>query len=171
MSDPNKRTANKSIGKSIRILRHQHGWSQETQARLQQFLATHKDEILQRGKDAAAHAASILSNVGWIVLIPILAFFFLKDKRTFGSAALGAFDARRQRSFLRGVMNDLDSMLATYIRAQLLLSLFAAVAYTAFLLIMRFPYAFALGPIGGLLEFIPKFLNITVSRIKYRISD
>ena len=133
----------------------QHGWSQDTQARLQQFLATHKDEILQRGKDAAAHAASILSNVGWIVLIPILAFFFLKDKRTFGSAALGAFDARRQRSFLRGVMNDLDSMLATYIRAQLLLSLFAAVAYTAFLLIMRFPYAFALGPIGGLLEFIP----------------
>ncbi|MDB5151968.1 MAG: helix-turn-helix transcriptional regulator [Mucilaginibacter sp.] len=29
MSDPNKKTANKSIGKSIRILRHQHGWSQE----------------------------------------------------------------------------------------------------------------------------------------------
>src|ERR1700759_2752713 len=29
MSDPNKRTANKSVGKSIRILRHQHGWSQE----------------------------------------------------------------------------------------------------------------------------------------------
>ncbi|HTD41601.1 MAG TPA: helix-turn-helix transcriptional regulator [Mucilaginibacter sp.] len=29
MSDPNKRHANKSIGKSIRILRHQHGWSQE----------------------------------------------------------------------------------------------------------------------------------------------
>jgi transcriptional regulator with XRE-family HTH domain len=29
MSDQNKRTANKSIGKSIRILRHQHGWSQE----------------------------------------------------------------------------------------------------------------------------------------------
>lgn len=29
MSDLNKRTANKSVGKSIRILRHQHGWSQE----------------------------------------------------------------------------------------------------------------------------------------------
>ena len=29
MSDPNRRHANKSIGKSIRILRHQHGWSQE----------------------------------------------------------------------------------------------------------------------------------------------
>jgi transcriptional regulator with XRE-family HTH domain len=29
MSDPHKKTANKSIGKSIRILRHQHGWSQE----------------------------------------------------------------------------------------------------------------------------------------------
>src|SRR5258708_22472313 len=29
MSDINKKTTNKSIGKSIRILRHQHGWSQE----------------------------------------------------------------------------------------------------------------------------------------------
>jgi transcriptional regulator with XRE-family HTH domain len=29
MSDPNKKSTNKSIGKSIRILRHQHGWSQE----------------------------------------------------------------------------------------------------------------------------------------------
>ncbi len=29
MNDPNKKTTNKSIGKSIRILRHQHGWSQE----------------------------------------------------------------------------------------------------------------------------------------------
>ena len=29
MSDLNKKTTNKSIGKSIRILRHQHGWSQE----------------------------------------------------------------------------------------------------------------------------------------------
>ena len=29
MNDSTKRTANKSVGKSIRILRHQHGWSQE----------------------------------------------------------------------------------------------------------------------------------------------
>ena len=29
MNDLTKRTANKSVGKSIRILRHQHGWSQE----------------------------------------------------------------------------------------------------------------------------------------------
>lgn len=29
MSELHKKTANKSIGKSIRILRHQHGWSQE----------------------------------------------------------------------------------------------------------------------------------------------
>jgi transcriptional regulator with XRE-family HTH domain len=29
MSDSTKKTTNKSIGKSIRILRHQHGWSQE----------------------------------------------------------------------------------------------------------------------------------------------
>lgn len=133
----------------------QHGWSRETQMRLQQFMAAHKNEILQHGKDAAARAASLLSNVVWMVLIPILAFFFLKDKSSFGMAALGAVDTARERGFLRSMINDLDSMLASYIRAQLLLSLFAAVAYTSFLLIMGYPYAFALGAIAGLLEFIP----------------
>src|SRR5471032_1323743 len=29
MSEPIKKATNKSVGKSIRILRHQHGWSQE----------------------------------------------------------------------------------------------------------------------------------------------
>jgi predicted PurR-regulated permease PerM len=133
----------------------QHGWSEETQVRVQRFMAAHKDEILQGGRDAAGHAASILSNVVWIVLIPVLAFFFLKDKSSFGLAALGAIDTPQAQGFVRSMINDLDSMLASYIRAQLLLSVFAAVAYTTFLLVMRFPYAFALGAIAGLLEFIP----------------
>jgi predicted PurR-regulated permease PerM len=51
-------------------------------------------------------------------------------------------------------MDDLDTMLAEYVRAQLL-SLFAFIAYGAFLLIVRLPYAFAVAAIGGVLEFIP----------------
>src|SRR5205814_5379030 len=94
-------------------------------------------------------------NIGWIVLVPILAVFFLKDKAEFGNAALDLIDSRREQKFLRGIMNDIDVMLAKYIRAQLLLALFAWIAYTAFLSIMRVPYAFILAAIAGVLEFIP----------------
>ena len=52
-------------------------------------------------------------------------------------------------------MDDLDTMLGQYVRAQLLLSFFAFVAYSTFFLIVRLPYALAVAAIGGVLEFIP----------------
>ncbi len=53
------------------------------------------------------------------------------------------------------MLNELDLMLARYVRAQLVIAALALVAYTAFLAIMGVPYAFALGTVGGALEFIP----------------
>lgn len=133
----------------------QHGWSYETQKRLQDFLTSHRDAILNGVQQIGVRAAALLSNIAWLVLIPILALFFLKDKSDFGAAFLDMIDSRRERHFLRSVMNDLDRMLAVYIRAQLLLAFFAAIAYTVFLLLMRFPYGFVLGAVAGMLEFIP----------------
>jgi predicted PurR-regulated permease PerM len=46
-------------------------------------------------------------------------------------------------------------MLARFIRAQLTFASLGLFAYTAFLAIAGFPYAFAVGAIAGLLEFIP----------------
>jgi len=46
-------------------------------------------------------------------------------------------------------------MLARYVRAQLVIAVLALVVYTAFLATMGVPYAFALGTVGGALEFIP----------------
>jgi len=49
----------------------------------------------------------------------------------------------------------MDSMLGHFIRAQLTLAGLAMVVVTFVLWIMRVPYAFALGPAAGALEFIP----------------
>ena len=88
-------------------------------------------------------------------MVPILAVFFLKDKSELADAALDLIDSRGEQKFLRGIMNDLDVMLAKYIRAQLLLAIFGWIAYTAFLWIMRVPYTFILAAIAGIMEFIP----------------
>lgn len=131
------------------------GWSQETSARVQQFLAAHRAEVVSRVQTYAAQIATYVPSLGWIVLVPILAVFFLKDKSEFANAALDLIDSRGEQKFLRGIMHDLDLMLAKYIRAQLLLVIFAWIAYTAFLWIMRVPYAFALSALAGIMEFIP----------------
>lgn len=141
------------------------GWSYETKVRAQQLLATHREQILHSAQGAASHITQIAGNVGWLVLIPILALFFLKDKSRFAPAILELVETRRERKFLKAVISDIDHMLAKYIRAQLLLAAFAMVAYTSFLLLMKFPYGFALGALGGVLEFIPFVGPLTTAAV------
>lgn len=131
------------------------GWSSATQLRLQQFLAGHSNVVLSWVGSLGPRVAAAASNAIWIVLIPILAVFFLKDGRTFSDDILKMFERRQQRQFLTGITDDLNEMLAHYIRMQLILSGLSIVAYMAVLSLLRVPYALAIGLFAGLLEFIP----------------
>jgi predicted PurR-regulated permease PerM len=96
-----------------------------------------------------------LQSVIWVVLIPVLAVFFLRDGRQFSATLLHTFSELNQRRFLRLIMTDLDVMLAHFIRAQLILAGISLVAYSAVLSVLRFPYALVLGFAAGAMEFIP----------------
>jgi len=131
------------------------GWSYITQIRLQQFLAGHANAILAWFTAAGSRVATFAQNVIWIVLIPILAIFFLKDGRQFSENLLKLIERRRQRQFLAGITEDLNIMLAHYIRSQLILAGLSLVVYMIVLAILRVPYASVLGSIAGVMEFIP----------------
>ena len=88
-------------------------------------------------------------------MVPLLSIFFLKDGRAFSHFLLSTIQSRPQREFLENVLNDLNQMLAHFIRAQLILAALTLLAYSAFLGVMRVPYALVLGTIGGVLEFVP----------------
>jgi predicted PurR-regulated permease PerM len=133
----------------------QRGWDYKTQLQVQRFLVDHRDFITQSGQMLAGWAAGFAGSLMWLLLIPILAAFLLKGNAHFADAFLNLIKNNQQRGFLKLVMNGLDAMLATFIRAQLLFSALGLAAYTSFLLLAKFPYAFALGAIAGLLEFIP----------------
>jgi len=90
-----------------------------------------------------------------ILLVPLLAIFFLKDGRVFSDVALSVVQSRPQREFLQAVIADMNQMLAQFIRAQLTLAAFSLVVYAGFLGIMGVPYALVLGTAGGVMEFIP----------------
>ena len=146
---------NVASGQIVQQFGGQHGWDYRTQVQVQRFLADHRDVMIQYAQIIANRAAALAGSLMWLLLIPILAVFLLKDDARFANTFVGLIKGSQKRGFLTLVLNDLDAMLASFIRAQLLLAALALVAYTTFLLLARFPYSFALGATAGLLEFFP----------------
>jgi len=133
----------------------EHGWSGTTIIQAQTFLASHREDLLNIAQRAGIRLAGAAQESWLLVVVPILAIFFLKDGQAFSEAALSFVHTRPQREFLEGVRGDLNQMLAHFIRAQLTLAAFSLVVYTAFMGLMRVPYALVLGTAGGIMEFIP----------------
>ncbi|HTD51741.1 MAG TPA: AI-2E family transporter, partial [Thermoanaerobaculia bacterium] len=96
-----------------------------------------------------------LTYLPWLVLVPILAFFLLKDARVLRDLALRILPRGRFRS--RGVvfLGELNETLAAYIRAQVTACLLVGGACTIGFVVIGVPYAVVLGIAAGLLEFIP----------------
>lgn len=142
-------------GKIVWQLGSRHGWSYDTQVRIEQFIAGHRDALETFTSRIGASIAGSLKHAIWFLLIPILAIFFLKDGRSLADAAIRTFNRRQQRRFLRDVAKDLDEMLASFIGAQLILAGSATLVLTSFFWLMHLPYGLALGVTAGFLEFIP----------------
>ncbi len=144
-----------SSGTIARELGEERGWSGHTIDRLQSFLIGHKNQIEAIVKRVGLRVAEVAQEAWILLLIPILAAFFLKDGRAFSNVALSFVQSKPKREFMEGVVTDLNQMLAHFIRAQLTLAALSLVVYTAFLSAMRAPYSLVLGTAGGVMEFIP----------------
>lgn len=144
-----------ATGQIAWTLGRQHGWSEQTQLKLQQFLAGHQQQMVAWAEQFAGRLAQLLKSVWWLLLIPILGVFFLKDGKQIAQGALDLLSRRKQKQFVDAVMQDINDMLAHFIRAQLTLAVLSAIVYTSGLLLLRVSYAVVLGAVGGALEFIP----------------
>ena len=96
----------------------------------------------------------IAAYVPWLILVPILAFFFLKDADGFRRSAVSALPHRVRR---RGyeLFKELNATLAAYIRAQLLACLLVGTVCGVGFAVLGVPYAVLLGVLAGVLEFVP----------------
>ena len=144
-----------SSGQIAEQIGEEHGWNKKSTQLVQSFLASHSDEITQLAQRIGLRIADVAKQAWLLVVVPVLSIFFLKDGRAFSDFLLSAIQSRPQREFLENVLNDLNRMLAHFIRAQLILAAFSLIVYSAVLWIMGVQYFMVLGSIGGLLEFIP----------------
>jgi predicted PurR-regulated permease PerM len=147
---------NLSSGKIAKELQTQHGWSSTTTNLVQKFLASHSDDIMQLAQRIGLRVADVAKQAWLLFVVPLLSVFFLKDGRAFSDFLLSTIQSRPQREFLENVLNDLNHMLAHFIRAQLTLAALSLAVYSLVLWLMGVgEYFLVLGTIGGLLEFIP----------------
>jgi len=144
-----------TTGQIAWTLGSQHGWNQETIQKIQAFMAAHRDTITRTALDLGAKLSGVAKGAWWLVVIPVLAVFFLKDGNTFRTSVIAMFEHRSQRDFVEGLLNDIDQILARYIRAQLILAGLTGVVFCIALTIARVPFGYGLGALAGCLEFIP----------------
>jgi predicted PurR-regulated permease PerM len=144
-----------SSGKAPVGLGAGHGLSAAQQLRIQDLLIRHHDVLASGFERGAASAAYVAASAIWLFAIPILAIFFLRDGRQMRDAIIEAFERRGDAPRVKRILRQVDTMLVEYIRAQLALAGLSFVFYSVSMLVLRFPYAIALGFLGGVLEFLP----------------
>jgi predicted PurR-regulated permease PerM len=98
---------------------------------------------------------SVASNLVFVLLIPILAFLFIKDGAALRDGFLRWLGAGRYATMWAVIVGDLDLLVGRYIRALLLLALATLVVYSLVFSIAGVPYGLLLGSIAGALEFVP----------------
>ncbi|MDI9476631.1 MAG: AI-2E family transporter [Natronincolaceae bacterium] len=99
---------------------------------------------------------SMFSRIVNIILIPILAFYFLKDADKFRNMLVSTIPKPRRREAI-DIANDVNGVLSGFIRGQLIVAVLVGILTTISLLILKVEFAVVIGMIAGLTDIIPYF--------------
>ncbi len=108
---------------------------------------------------------ALVTYLPWFILIPVLAFFFLKDVNQFRLAVLRLFPAGRWRARAESVLADVNTTLAAYTRAQLISCILIGFICTLGFYALDLKYALLLGILAGIFEFVPLIGPLTIAII------
>ena len=103
----------------------------------------------------ASAAVGYVVYIPWLILIPILGFFLLKDAEGFRRSALLMLPRGRWRWRGDEFFQDVNSTLAAYIRAQLTACLFIGFVCALGFMLLGLPGSLVMGVLAGFFEFVP----------------
>jgi predicted PurR-regulated permease PerM len=112
---------------------------------------------------ATSALAYLVLYIPWLILIPILAFFLLKDAESFRRSALLMLPRGRWRWRGDEFFQDINNTLAAYIRAQLTACLFIGIVCAIGFTLLGLPGGLVMGVIAGVFEFVPLVGPVTVA--------
>lgn len=112
--------------------------------------------------EIATTVGSLVTSLPWLILIPILAFFFLKDVNLYRISILRFVPSGKWRTRVENFLYDVNKTLAAYARAQLISCVFIGVTCTIGFYIIGLNYAALLGILAGVFEFVPLIGPLTI---------
>ncbi len=110
----------------------------------------------------------VAALLGWIVLVPVLLFFLIKDWSSIWGNALALIPSSK-RSYLRETTLEIHTTLQNYLRGQGMLIVAMASFYCLGLLIAGLSSWFSIGLLSGLLVFVP-YLGFAFSLVLALVS-
>ena len=122
---------------------------------LDNLVRSHLPQVVDYAQYALTSVLAWLSAAWVVILIPIFAFFFLRDAERIADAVTGLVDDAGRRQLSVTIALDLHSVLGEYIRALILLCSLTFAVWSALFLLAGVPYALVLAALGGTLEFLP----------------
>jgi predicted PurR-regulated permease PerM len=144
-------STNTIVGETL----ERYGWSPDAIRVVETQIRNHAGEMVAYTQGAMTRSLSWLAGAWVIVLIPIFAFFILKDADKLTSAVTNLITEPSHRRRWLAIGEDLHHLLGEYVRALFLLALITAVVWSIVFLVVGVPSAIVLGVAGGALEFIP----------------
>jgi predicted PurR-regulated permease PerM len=123
--------------------------------RIREQLSDGAGELVTTVAHAGLTFLTLAGSVVHAIIVPILAFFFLKEGRTIRDNLLAMIEDGPRRALLDDVMADIHLLLAHYMRALVVLSVATFIAYSIFFAISGVPYGVLLAAVAAVLEFIP----------------
>lgn len=141
-----------SSGEIVTQIGGKYGWSEPQQQRLKSLLVQHQATI--EGVAGGWERSAVSGLVG-LVVIPILAIFFLSDGANMVDSLIRMVATKDNLEEFQALAGELNSMLHHYIRAKVTLAVLSLIFFSLATLLLRFPHSLALGLLAGVLEFIP----------------
>jgi putative permease len=111
------------------------------------------EHLLDFGRQLLGYSASLLVLMVYAILVPLLVFFFLKDKDELISSSKRFFPSKRDLA--RQVWFEMNQQIFNYIRGKVIEIVVVGVASYIFFAFMDLRYAALLGVLTGLSVLIP----------------
>jgi predicted PurR-regulated permease PerM len=128
------------------------GWADEQADQIRTFFQRHRSNIERFVGEIERSAPGVLAG---ILVIPILAIFFLSDGENLANQVIHLVSTKENRPAVRSLADELHVVLQRYIRAKVILGGLSLLYCSIAMLLLGFPNAIVMGVLAGILEFIP----------------
>lgn len=96
------------------------------------------------------------SKIFTLILVPIISFYFLKDKEFFKKKIYLTIPKAHRGEIVK-LFKEMDKSISQFIRGRIIVGIFVGITTTIALFILNIDFAFSIGMLAGISDIIPYF--------------